>query len=138
MKEAKNHVKARNWPGAADLWRQVAKEADPKLRGKAEYNLALFNEVEGRLRVALDRAKEAAVDLPKGRTRRYVGVLERRLADQMRLKEQMKVAEEKPAPKRVHPSEAAGKNDDTMKRPEEDDGTMKRPEEDDGTMKRPE
>ena len=125
MKEAKNHVKARDWPGAAQLWREVAKEADPKLRGKAEYNLALFNEVEGRLRVALERAKEAAVDFPKGRTRSYVAILQRRLSDEMRLKEQMKAVEEPPA--RVHPSEVE-KDDGGMTRPTEETEGMTRPE----------
>jgi hypothetical protein len=135
MKAAKNHVKARDWTGAAKLWREVAQEADPKLRGKAKFNLALFNEVEGRLRVALDRAKEAAVDFPKGRTQSYVRILERRLVAEARLQEQMKAVEEKP--QRVHPSEMEEK-DEGMTRPDEKKEGMTRPEEKDEGMTRPE
>ena len=125
------------WAAAAKLWREVAKEGDPKLRAKAKFNLALFNEVEGRLKKGFEWAQEAAVDWPKARTRDYVSVLSRRMDDERRLAEQMKEAT-KPAKPAKDKLAVPAQDDGTMTRPEADDGTMTRPEADDGTMKRPE
>ena len=66
----------------------------PRVTGKAKFNLALYNERKGNLRVALERAREAAVIVPTARARSYVAVLERRLRDQERLAQQMAEAEE--------------------------------------------
>jgi tetratricopeptide (TPR) repeat protein len=96
LKTAKNHVKASDWDGAGKIWEQmVQNQDDAKVRGKAEYNLALYYERQGDLESAIDVAKKAAIDLHNGRSRRYVAVLSQRLADQQLLQEQMRVEEEK-------------------------------------------
>lgn len=89
LKEAKHHVKAQDWEGAAQLWREAAKNADPKVRGRAEFNLALSMEVGGDLQGALEMAKKAAIDLHNGRARGYVSTLQYRLRDAERLEDQM-------------------------------------------------
>lgn len=93
LKLGKNHVKAMDWAGAADLWQTMFEQnPEPKLRGKAAFNLALASEREGDLRNAASWATEAAVLLANGKSRSYRSLLERRLADQLRLEEQMKLA----------------------------------------------
>lgn len=99
LKEAKHFVRATDWEGAAKIWRQmVERQDDPKVRGKAELNLALYHEVMGDLPAAKDLAQKAAVDLHNGRSRTYVRILNQRLIDQQRLADQMKAPEPKAAP----------------------------------------
>ena len=96
LKEGKNHVKAQDWDGASEIWLKLAEhESDPKIRGKAYFDLALWRETLGDLDGAHEYAKKAAVDLSNGRSRRYVETLSQRIADQRLLAEQMKVEEEK-------------------------------------------
>ena len=85
LKLAKRHVRAGDWEGAADIWRSALETGNPRVAGKAKFNLALYNERKGNLRVALKRAREGAVAISKPRTRSYVAILERRLRDQERL-----------------------------------------------------
>jgi hypothetical protein len=90
LKLAKNHVKAVDWAGAAQLWEGLHSDSpDPKIRGKAAFNLALSAEVEGDLRNAASWATEAAVLLANGKSRNYRALLERRLREQERLEAQM-------------------------------------------------
>ncbi|MFK7929070.1 MAG: DUF6340 family protein [Myxococcota bacterium] len=93
LKLAKNRVKAMDWAGAADLWQELyEKSPEPKVRGRAAYNLALASEREGDLRNAASWATEGAVLLANGKSRSYRALLERRLAAQVRLEEQMKLS----------------------------------------------
>ena len=89
LKRAKNHVKAGDWEGATQIWLQEVNSPDTKVRGKAEYNLALAAEVAGDLETALQWARKGAVDLANSRSRSYVATIERRIADQQRLQQQM-------------------------------------------------
>lgn len=139
MKEAKRHVKAGDWQGATEIWLQVVETDDRKLRGKAEMNLALAHEVGGDLEVALEWARQAAVDLANGKSRRYVTTLELRLMDQRRLEEQLAPA----APEPGQPGAADGPA--AVPAQPSQDGVMTRPDEEDtgdtgdtgGSMKRP-
>lgn len=101
LKDAKNHVKAQDWAGAAKIWTRMLENDDPKLRGKAEYDMALYWEREGDLQKAYSFAQKAAIDLHNGRARNYVQVLNNRMLDAARLEEQMKAPppEEKTEPK---------------------------------------
>ncbi|MBN2798431.1 MAG: hypothetical protein JXX28_04725 [Deltaproteobacteria bacterium] len=96
LKEAKNYVKAQDWEGAVALWTLAAKAADPKIRGKAEFNMALALEVGGDLEGALEWAKKAAVSLANGRARKYVSTLQFRIREAERVAEQMRAAEAAP------------------------------------------
>lgn len=90
LKRGKNHVKALDWAGAAQVWESLYNDdPEPKNRGKAAFNLALSAEVEGDLRNAASWATEAAVLLGNGRSRDYRALLERRLRKQELLREQM-------------------------------------------------
>jgi hypothetical protein len=92
LKEAKHHVRAQDWEGAAKIWTTMTDIQDPKLRGKAKYNLALYYERAGNLKQSYTLAQEAAVDLHTGRSRTYVDVINQRVLDAARLDEQMRVA----------------------------------------------
>lgn len=103
LKEAKRHVKADDWEGAAGIWEGMLEDEDRKMRGKARYNMAVFHEVRGELYPARRVAKRAAVELGNGRSRNYVYALERRLADRKELNRQM--TPDTPDPIPVHPAE---------------------------------
>lgn len=124
LKDAKNYVKASDWQGAMEIWEGLLGNPDPKLRGKAEYNMAVALEVAGDLQGALSFAKKAAVSLPKGRTRDYVRTLKGRVRDQARLEEQLAP----PPPKSDgHPQHPEGR---PLAVPDEEpppEGTMTRP-----------
>jgi len=89
LKEAKYYVQARDWDGATEIWEVVALDPDPKVAGKASFNLALASEIDGDLRQALEHAKKAAVDLHNGKSRDYVWILESRIRDQAKLEAQL-------------------------------------------------
>ncbi len=97
IEEAKAHVRSGDWEGAQQLWLKVIEnQTDPKIRGRAYFNLALASEIEGDLAQALEYAKKAGVDLRKGRAYRYSATLSQRLADQRLVDEQMAVPEDVP------------------------------------------
>ena len=131
LKAGKNHVKALDWDGAKEIWDKIVeKQDDPKIKGRAEFDLALFYEVNGDLDTALDWAKKAAVDLHNGKSRSYAAILSQRIADQRLLEEQMKApppeAPKTPAtpPSRAQdgsvrdPSKPSGSTTDTHTRPQ--------------------
>jgi len=90
MKRAKDHVRADDWGHARELWHALLESDDPKIRGMAAFNMAVAAEVEGRLEEALDWARKAVKDLPKSKVYRYLHDLERRIADDARLRHQMR------------------------------------------------
>ncbi len=94
LKEAKIYVKADDWPAAREIWMGMAEDPDPKLRGKAEFNLALAAEVEGMLGRAVEWARLAAEHHPKPKLRGYLYTLEARWAAQELLREQLEGAPE--------------------------------------------
>ncbi len=97
MREARDRARATDWDGAAKIWRKLARSSDPKVAAKARFNLALYHEVHGRLAKAEDKAVEAAGMLSRASTREYVWVLQRRQADEARLREQMRPPGRRPA-----------------------------------------
>ena len=117
LKQARTHVRATDWQGARKIWRTMVNDPDPKLKGKALFNIALSWEVEGDLDRALNKAKEAHIALGKGRTASYVATLNARIADQARLAEQLA-----PPPARPTPSPAPAPRERAM--PEESGSGM--------------
>lgn len=124
LKLGKRHVKARDFEGAKEVWKDLLDSDNPRLRGKAEYDLALALEVEGALPRALARAKEAAVDLGTRRARIYVLILEDRVRDQEKLEAQLAPPppEEEKKPEAQTPPPAPGERPtvDQSKKPHAD------------------
>jgi hypothetical protein len=93
FKEARGYVRANMWDEAAAIWRAVQKEDDPLLTAMASHNLALFHEVAGHLKRARDLAQSASASIGRPVMTNYYRELERRLAAQRRLDEQMKAVD---------------------------------------------
>ena len=89
--EARRHVKADRWTEAEAIWGGLAQREDPKIKGKALFDLALAREREGALDQATDLARQADALLGKRRSRGYVSELESRRAKQVRLEQQMRM-----------------------------------------------
>lgn len=78
-----------DWDGAIESWQVVLNNADAKTAGRVTYNLALANEVLGYLEDAKKLATRSYTEFNNKKARYYVGVLDRRIWDQEKLKEQM-------------------------------------------------
>jgi hypothetical protein len=99
FKEARRYVQVADWDGAEQRWNELAKSSDPKIKGRALFNLALRYEVAGQLNRARKTAREAAVLLGTRHSRRYIDTLDWRIRERQRLNRQME--REDPGP--VHP-----------------------------------
>jgi hypothetical protein len=99
LKQARSLVRSDNWEAAADVWRSiVANDPDPKVRGKAQFNLALAAEVQGDIAGGIEAARKAVGMLQNEKSRAYQRKLMQRQLDQERVWEQMGGAEEEPPP----------------------------------------
>ncbi len=75
MRIASKHFKAENWDEAKYMWEAVIDHSsNPKLLGKATYNLAVVCEMEGNLDMALTWANKSARSGNKSAPR-YAGIL---------------------------------------------------------------
>jgi hypothetical protein len=98
MKMAKRMVRADDWAGATELWMSVVKNAvDPKLKGKAQFNLALAAEVAGDLDLAVAESQKAMTLLGNYRSRDYQQTLRNRQSQQRKLESQMQAVTPPPA-----------------------------------------
>ncbi len=89
FKNAKKFVKQKNWEQAVIIWTNLSKSADTKIAGRAYYNLALAAEMEGDLDKALNFAKKSNDTYNSSSSRSYINVINTRIMDQDKLKEQM-------------------------------------------------
>jgi hypothetical protein len=90
LKNAKLRVRANDWEGAAEIWRPMTSfQIDRKAAGRACYNMAVANEVMGRLEDALTWARKASYDYNNKKARAYINEINRRIQDQRRLDSQM-------------------------------------------------
>jgi len=89
FKLAKRMVKSQNWEAAAKVWEKYTNNPDPKVAGFACYNMALANEMQGELEIALNWADKAMKKYGLKRAVSYVNILNRRIMDQERLRKQM-------------------------------------------------
>ncbi len=90
MREAGQRAEAGDWAGAATLWQQSARHLNPKIAGRAFYNLAVASEVRGDLPGAIDWAKKAAFTCNSATARQYLRVLNDRMQAQAIVQEQLK------------------------------------------------
>lgn len=89
LKEAKFLVQDGNWDGAAAAWEDVLNDPDPKIAGRAAFNLAVHREIAGNIEGAIAMCDRAVELLPNGNTREYRRILEQRRYDLSRLDEQL-------------------------------------------------
>lgn len=86
---AKLKVRANEWAQAAEIWQKYISNSDPKIAGRAAYNMALACEVDGKLDLAIDWAKKSYTEFKNKSARTYMNTLTQRQADQQRLNKQM-------------------------------------------------
>lgn len=89
LKEAKFLVRNDQWADAAALWEQVLADPDPKIAGRAAFNLAVWREIEGDMDGAIAYSEQAIQLFPNGNTREYRSVLQERVYALEKLDEQL-------------------------------------------------
>lgn len=88
FKMAKRRAQTGNWDGAAEIWREETENPDPKLAGRAHYNMAIINEINGDIDAAMEWARTAYEDFNEKRALRYLNILKNRKARIQRLDRQ--------------------------------------------------
>lgn len=88
FRTARRKAQTGNWDGAATLWQQETGNPKSKIAGRACYNMAIINEINGNLPQAINWAQKAYEEYTNKPALRYLSVLERRLAEQEMLSQQ--------------------------------------------------
>ena len=75
---AKRRAQTGDWSGAADLWEKEVGNSNPKIAGRAHYNMAIINEINGDFDTAIDWASKAYADYNNKPALRYINALKYR------------------------------------------------------------
>ncbi|MEM9142586.1 MAG: DUF6340 family protein [Bacteroidota bacterium] len=78
-----------DWDGASKLWERELENPDRKIAGRAHYNMAIINEINGNLPEAMDWASRAYVDYGDKNALRYLDMLKYRFARNEALEQQL-------------------------------------------------
>lgn len=81
---AKRRARVGDWDGAAELWKEEVNSDKRRIAGRACYNMAIINEINGNLELAMEWASKAYVDYRIKRALDYIEVLQFR-KDQMQI-----------------------------------------------------
>ena len=84
----KRRAKTGDWDGAAELWEIETKNPNGKIAGRACYNMAIINEINGDLIAAKNWASKSYVDYKDKNALRYLRILENRMYKNAVLEEQ--------------------------------------------------
>lgn len=85
---AKRRAQTGDWDGAAQLWEMELNNPKSKIAGRACYNMAIINEINGDLISAADWASKSYTDYKNKDALRYLNILKHRMAQKDRLAEQ--------------------------------------------------
>jgi hypothetical protein len=89
FKVARRYVRVNNWDGAKEIWMKYVLDPSPKVGGRASYNMALANEVQGDYQTALEWANKSWLNFGLRKGKKYINTLNRRISDKVRLDKQM-------------------------------------------------
>lgn len=78
----KRRAQAGKWDSAAELWLLETKNTNPKIAGRACYNMAIINEINGNLDTAIEWASKSYTDYGDKLGLRYVNMLKNRVKKQ--------------------------------------------------------
>ncbi len=92
FKIAKRMARVGNWNDAAELWKKEITNPSTKIMGRACYNMAIINEINGDLDAAIDWAQKAYVYSNKRLAMNYVNILKNRKSRNIRLQNQLEEA----------------------------------------------
>lgn len=85
----KRRAQTGNWDGAAELWSKEVSNSDPKIAGRACYNMAIINEINGNLEVAVDWASKSYSDYGDKLALKYLNLLKNRISKKQQLESQV-------------------------------------------------
>ena len=89
FKIAKRRAQTGDWNGAAELWKKEVNNPKTKIAGRAHYNMAIINEINGDLTAAIDWASKSYVDYNNKDALRYLNILKYRLQQNQLLENQL-------------------------------------------------
>jgi len=78
FKIGKRRAQTGDWDGAAKLWEMELQNPSPKIAGRACYNMAIINEINGDLPTAINWASRSYVDYKNKDALRYLSLLKER------------------------------------------------------------
>ncbi|MGB5371341.1 MAG: DUF6340 family protein [Flavobacteriaceae bacterium] len=85
----KRRAQTGDWDGAAQLWEQDLDHPKSKVAGRAYYNMAISNEINGDLEKAMDLASRSYSDYNNRVALRYLNQLRYRMAEKAELHRQL-------------------------------------------------
>jgi len=86
---AKRKAQTGDWEGAASLWELELNHPSRKIAGRAYYNMAIINEINGNLEKAIEWASRSYTDYRNKEALHYLQLLNYRLAEQAELERQV-------------------------------------------------
>ncbi|MFH2143420.1 MAG: DUF6340 family protein [Bacteroidota bacterium] len=89
FKIAKRRAQTGNWDGAAELWYKEVPNPKRKIAGRACYNAAIINEINGDLDKAVEWASKSYTDYKNKPALDYLNILNNRIYRNNQLKKQM-------------------------------------------------
>ncbi len=89
FKQAQKYVQHNDWDLAIEIWYKLSNVPDKKIGGRACFNLGVAYEMKGDFDTALLWMKKAYYDYDIKMASQYIHILEKRIADREKLKEQM-------------------------------------------------
>jgi hypothetical protein len=89
FKIAQRRAQTGDWQGAAELWEKETGHLAPKVAGRACYNMAVSNEINGDLDTAIQWASKAYTDYEIKDALRYLKILKYRASQDDALHEQL-------------------------------------------------
>jgi len=78
LETAHRRAVAGKWDSAGELWNEEVSNNDSKIAGRACYNMAIINEINGNLDEAIEWAQKAYTDYEIKEAIRYIKILKRR------------------------------------------------------------
>jgi hypothetical protein len=86
---AMRRAQSGKWNSAAELWEQEVSNPDGKIAGRACYNMAIINEINGDLDKALEWAQTSYSEYDTKEALRYINILKYRKSQMRRLNSQL-------------------------------------------------
>lgn len=88
FKIAKRRAQTGNWDGAAELWMKETSNPKGKIAGRAAYNMAISNEINGELKAAVDWAAKAYTDYRNKKALPYLNILKNRISKNAQIEQE--------------------------------------------------
>ena len=86
---AKRKAQTGDWQGAAILWEKELSNPKRKIAGRACYNMAIINEINGDFEKAIEWASKAYTDYKDKNALKYINLLKYRIAEKAELESQL-------------------------------------------------